>query len=89
MRLKLLAPGVSEDGKLVFPFVDQDDPEQAIITVVKEVSSDYTEAEILTAKTDAISEATTTATTNEENRTARERALAAITLLGLGEEEIT
>jgi len=89
MRLKLLAPGVSEDGKLVFPFVDQDDPEQVIITVVKEVSTDYTEAEILTAKTDAISEATTTAATNEENRTARERALAAITLLGLGEEEIT
>jgi len=88
MRLKLLAPGVSEDGKLVFPFVDQDDLEQTIITVVKEVSTDYTEAEILTAKTDAISEATTTATTNEENRTARERALAAITSLGLGEEEI-
>ena len=88
MRLKLLAPGVSEDGKLVFPFVDQDDLEQTIITVVKEVSTDYTEAEILTAKTAAIGEATTTATTNEENRTARERALAAITSLGLGEEEI-
>lgn len=88
MRLKLLAPGVSEDGKLVFPFVDQDDPDEIIITVVKEVSTEYAETEILAAKTTAISEATTTATTNEENRTVRERALAAIAEIGLGEEEI-
>jgi len=88
MRLKLLTPDVSEDGKLIFPFVDQDDVTQTVILIEKVVSVEYLEADILTAKTAAIEEARTIATENEANRTARERAKAAITEAGLGVEEI-
>ena len=88
MRLLLLAPDVSEDGKLIFPFVDQDDPVLAVIIIEKVVSTEYLEADILTAKTAAIDEARVIATTNEENRTIRDRGITAITEAGLGEEEI-
>jgi len=88
MRLLLLAPDVSEDGKLIFPFVDQDDPGQTVILIEKVVSTEYLEADILAAKTAAIDEARVIATTNEANRTARDRGITAITEAGLGEEEI-
>lgn len=88
MRLLLLAPDVSEDGKLVFPFVDQDDPGLTVILIEKGVSTEYLEADILAAKTAAIGEAKVIATTNEENRTVRDRGINAITEAGLGEEEI-
>ena len=88
MRLKLYTPDVSEDGKLIFPFVDQDDPGQTVILVEKVVSTEYLEADILSAKNAAIDEAKVIATTNEENRTVRDRGINAITEAGLGEEEI-
>lgn len=88
MRLKLLTPDVSEDGKLIFPFVDQDDISQTVIIIEKVVSVEYLEADILAAKTTAIEDARTIATDNETNRTVRERAKAAISEAGLGEEEI-
>jgi hypothetical protein len=88
MRLLLYAPDVSEDGKLIFPFVDQDDPDQIVIVIEKVVSTEYLEADILAAKTAAIDEARVIATTNEENRTVRDRGIVAITEAGLGAEEI-
>ena len=88
MRLRLLAPDVSEDGKLIFPFVDQDDPGLTIILIEKAVSTEYLEADILAAKTAAIDDAKVIATTNEENRTIRDRGISAITEAGLGAEEI-
>ena len=88
MRLKLCTPDVSEDGKLIFPFVDQDDPDQIVIVIEKVVSTEYLEADILAAKTAAIDEAKVIATTNEENRTVRDRGITAITAAGLGVEEI-
>lgn len=88
MRLLLLAPDVSEDGKLVFPFVDQDAPGLTVILIEKVVSTEYLEADILAAKTAAIDEAKVIAITNEENRTVRDRGITAITEAGLGVEEI-
>lgn len=85
MKLRLLNPDATLDGKIIFNFVNPDYPSD-VITIIKEVK-DYKKATLQAAKIEAKEEAKTIAKAKVESKTKKKKALDALAEAGIIQEE--